>query len=127
MLDVCFWNNNSPLQPLAERVQALLPSEGPVEDVRANPKLEKFRKAVNCYYDLFNNGLGNRAEQFRQVFGFGAFAYRRGNRFEKAMLLRLEAEMTRILIAAAMEQLSDEGLMAVQLTSPRPSQDETSA
>lgn len=120
MLDVCFWNNNSPLQPLAERLQALLPDEGPVKDARNNPKLEKFRKAVNCYYDLFNNGLCNRAAEFRQVFGFGAFSYRKGDWFQEKLFLRVEAEMTRILLAAAVEQLSDKDLMAVQLSAARP-------
>ena len=35
-----------------------------------NKNLEKFRQASNAAYDLFNNGLGNRKQQFKKIFGW---------------------------------------------------------
>lgn len=120
MLNICFWNNNSPLQPLVERLQALLPDQGPVADAKRNPKLEKFRKAVNCYYDLYNNGLCNRASQFRTVFGFSAVSARYCDRrrkdwFNDALFVRTELVMYRIVLEAALEQLEMDELMAMDL------------
>ena len=47
-----YWNSNGKYNALAEQLQALIPAEGAVAQPRKNKKLEKFRKAVNCYYDL---------------------------------------------------------------------------
>ncbi len=37
----------------------LIPDVNEVENPEDNPKLERFRKLVNAYYDLYNNGGGN--------------------------------------------------------------------
>ena len=71
-----YWNHNGKHEALAAQLQALIPSEGQVVSPRKNKKLEKFRKAVNCYYDLYNNGLGNRANSFAKVFGIPSREYR---------------------------------------------------
>lgn len=90
-----FWNNNHPLTPLADRVHELIPLLGEVENPRKNRRLEKFRKAANCYHDLFNNGLGNRAAEFRQVMGVSGSVVRPQ---------QLEDIMAKYLIEAALEQ-----------------------
>lgn len=65
-----YWNNKGKYKTLADKLHELIPSMGEVANPKENPALEKYRKAVNCYYDLFNNGLCNRAKEFKQVFGF---------------------------------------------------------
>lgn len=64
-----YWNNEGTYQDIAEALQGLLPSHGEVPDGKTTNKcLERFRKAQNCYYDLYNNGLCNRAREFSTVF-----------------------------------------------------------
>ena len=93
------------------------PSEGPPIDLDAlrvmlggddglvKMILEKFRVASNLAYDLFNNGLGNRRNQFGSFFGWAP--YTRGgmtnSQFEEAER-KLEPVITRIIIDAAKEQ-----------------------
>jgi hypothetical protein len=64
-----YWNNEGAYQAIAEELQALLPSSGEVlEGKTTNKALERFRRAQNCYYDLYNNGLCNRAREFSTLF-----------------------------------------------------------
>ena len=64
-----YWNNEGAYQTIAEELQALLPSSGEVaEGKTTNKALERFRRAQNCYYDLYNNGLCNRAREFSTLF-----------------------------------------------------------
>lgn len=97
-----YWSGNRKYQKLYERLHALVPVEGSVPNARTtNRALEKLRKASNCYYDLFNNGLCNRAAEFRQVFGFGGkfIAEHHFMHCEK-----LEQKVDEIVLAAAREQ-----------------------
>jgi hypothetical protein len=64
-----YWEEKGTYQTQAEELQALLPYSGEVEKGKTtNKALERFRKAQNCYYDLYNNGLCNRAREFSTVF-----------------------------------------------------------
>jgi len=64
-----YWNNEGAYQAIAGELQALLPSSGEVlEGKTTNKALERFRRAQNCYYDLYNNGLCNRAREFSTLF-----------------------------------------------------------
>ena len=64
-----YWNEQGTYQDIAEALQGLLPTHGEVPDGKTTNKcLERFRKAQNCYYDLYNNGLCNRAREFSTVF-----------------------------------------------------------
>jgi len=69
-MDNTYWNEKGKYQQEYDRLVSLIPAEGTVANPGQNPALEKLRKASNCYYDLFNNGLCNRASEFRKVFGF---------------------------------------------------------
>jgi hypothetical protein len=66
-----YWEGTGKYQDLYNKLHTLIPNSGSVTDVIKNPSLERLRIAGNCYYDLFNNGLANRAVEFRKVFGFG--------------------------------------------------------
>jgi hypothetical protein len=64
-----YWNNKGTHQTIAEALQGLLPAIGEVpEGKTTNKALERFRRAQNCYYDLYNNGLCNRAREFSTLF-----------------------------------------------------------
>lgn len=54
-----YWNSNGKYQELGDKLMELIPDIDEVENPEDNPKLERFRKLVNAYYDLYNNGGGN--------------------------------------------------------------------
>lgn len=103
-----YWNSNGKYQAAVTELHKLIPDEGAVVNARKNPALEKFRNAVNCYYDLNNNGLCNRAAQFARVFGLNSRCYKeprgRGRQFSGVLYERVETRMDEIVIAAASEQ-----------------------
>ncbi len=100
-----YWNQTNVHMGLANQLQAMIPVEGAVANPRKNKALEKLRKAVNVYYDLYNNGLCNRGKEFRGVFGFAAGNYKYA-RYEYSDLLyfKVEAAMDDLVLAAAKEQ-----------------------
>lgn len=100
-----YWGGKGKHQALYEEVNKLIPDAGEVPNPRKNRALEKMRRAANCYYDLFNNGLCNRASEFRQVFGFGGTSIAEG-RFKATdpKMIMLEQKMDNIILAAAKEQ-----------------------
>jgi hypothetical protein len=64
-----YWNEQGTYQHIAEALQKLIPAIGDVPDGKTTNKcLERFRRAQNCYYDLYNNGLCNRAREFSTLF-----------------------------------------------------------
>ena len=104
-LSTTYWGSKGSYPRLAEKLQALVPSSGEVKDAKKNPALEKFRKAQNCYYDLYNNGLYNRKREFRDVFGFTSTRYSVApGEFMLEMYQKVETEMDAIILAAGREQ-----------------------
>lgn len=102
-----YWSENGKHQDLLDPLYDLIPAEGEVDKPHANPALERFRKASNAYYDLYNNGLGNRARSFSKIFGICLADYRDPyDRFEYAdsMFDLTEKRMDDIIILAAAEQ-----------------------
>lgn len=65
------WGVNEGFKPAVDKLNNLLPGMGkcPFPNSK-NKALEKFRKAQNAMYDLFNNGLINEKPLFYRVFGF---------------------------------------------------------
>lgn len=103
-----YWDNNGQYQHLVDLLEAKIPVSGSVYDARRNPALERFRRACNVYYDIYNNGLCNRSRDFYPVFRFGHTQYgvQRGMYWEHTPQFyeRVEHEMNHIIIDAAMEQ-----------------------
>ena len=98
-----YWNNNGTHQELIDKLQAMIPHEGSISGAKKQ-KLEKLRKAINCYYDLYNNGLCNRGRSFGLTF-FPYARYRYGNfQFMDALYERAESIMDTFVLAAAREQ-----------------------
>lgn len=111
-----YWNSKGFYQVYLQKLQDLIPAEGAVVNPRKNRALEKLRKAQNCYYDLYNNGLCNRAREFTSVFGFSAnnysyttVQYYAGRPYKHKKIgdmayVRAENIMNDIIAAAAKEQ-----------------------
>lgn len=100
-----YWDKTGKYEDLYHALWELVPGSGSVREPKKNPALEKLRKASNCYYDLFNNGLCNRAREFYHVFGFSGKEIVR-TRFRKGThdMDLLEYRMDEIVLNAAKEQ-----------------------
>lgn len=111
-----YWAHNGKYQQFLSKLESLIPCESSVETPHKNKMLERFRKASNCYYDLYNNGLCNRAREFAGVFGIRSSDYKFQQRkwngriwvkyrqFDDALYSELEPKMDQIVLAAAKEQ-----------------------
>ena len=65
------WGCNQGFSHLNNNLNDLLPFEGRCEFPNSkNKALDKFRRAQNAAYDLFNNGLGNQRALFKTIFGW---------------------------------------------------------
>ena len=93
---------------MCDKLTELLPFEGRCEFQKTNNKhLEKFRRAQNAAYDLFNNGLCNKSRLFRDIYGWSV-GYRDTSYANRMTWShwenRVEEVLTPIIIAAAIEQ-----------------------
>lgn len=95
-----FWEGTHPLDQLGRTLGKLIPPSGSVQD----PALEKFRKASNAYYDLFNNGGCNRPQAIYAIFGVRKYQYSRFMNDTTAS--QIEDRMAAIVLAAFAEQTS---------------------
>ena len=104
-MQTTYWDNAGKYPSTIAQLQALVPTEGAVGGGVKNKALEKFRKAVNCYYDLYNNGLCNRAREFAATFGIASSRYGNyGSRYGQILYELTEDKMNAIIEAAAEEQ-----------------------
>ena len=102
------WGVNEGFKHLQEKLDELVPAMGACEFPRSkNKNLEKFRQASNAAYDLFNNGLCNRKQQFKKIFGWSVSpkitCYATTVTW-KQWEGKVEEVMTPIILAAAKEQ-----------------------
>jgi hypothetical protein len=109
-----YWTGQGRYQLKADALEKLLPITGEVEDGKgANKHLETFRRAVNCYYDVYNNGLCNRAREFSTLFKIAGVAKEINSRRANGMLSldtqeRIEDKMGLFILAAFQEQFVEE-------------------
>lgn len=96
-----YWNKVGKYQELIDRLATLVPREG--ECPKNSPALERFRVASNAYYDLYNNGLCNRAAEFRKAFGFSGVKFARDNFNDATMEAAIDAQVDVIVLLAARE------------------------
>ena len=54
-----YFDSTGKYEVLANKLAELIPPEGSIKNPKQNPKLEKYRRMTNAYYDLYNNGGGN--------------------------------------------------------------------
>ena len=62
------WGVRNDVKHLIDPLNDLLPAMGMVKNANKNKWLEKFRKAQNVSYDIFNNGLCNKRGLFVSIF-----------------------------------------------------------
>jgi hypothetical protein len=108
-----YWNEEGFHQTIAEALQGLIPAIGEVpEGKTTNKALERFRRAQNCYYDLYNNGLINRAREFSTLFKIPGVPREIKRNFYSNFLVSSDTEdaidnkMDRFIIEAYAEQLA---------------------
>ena len=88
-----YWGGTGTHNHVIDALTALLPESGSCNKPRSkNKALDKFRRAMNLYFDLYNNGLANREFMFRKMFG------------SYPTCASIEAEMDKIIKAACEEQ-----------------------
>ena len=102
------WGIHEGFKTAVDKLNELLPFEGKCEHpMSKNKHLEKFRRAQNAAYDLFNNGLCNKSRLFRDIYGWSV-GYRDTSYANRMTWShwenRVEEVLTPIIIAAAIEQ-----------------------
>ena len=102
------WGVHEGFKTAVDKLNNLLPIEGRVEYSQSkNKNLEKFRKAQNAMYDLFNNGLCNKRSLFQNIYGWSV-GVRDTNHATKMTWSqwedRVEEVLTPIMLEAAKEQ-----------------------
>ncbi len=106
-MEKSYWGSNGKHQDLHDKLRPLIPNSGSVENPNVNKALEKFRKASNCYYDLYNNGLCNRAREFAGIFKIASSRYPHPvlrYSFSDRLYELVEEKMDEIILEAAKEQ-----------------------
>ena len=102
------WGVNQGFSHLNNNLNDLLPFEGRCEFPNSkNKALDKFRRAQNAAYDLFNNGLGNKRTLFKSIFGWsvGVRDTSYATKMQWSMWEdRVEEVLTPIMLEAAKEQ-----------------------
>jgi hypothetical protein len=108
-----YWNNEGAYQAIADQLEALIPSQGEVADAKgANKHLDRFRRAMNCYYDLYNNGLCNRAREFSILYRIPGVPREIKQNYGSNFLVSsatedaIDAKMDQFILLAQAEQIS---------------------
>lgn len=102
------WGVNQGFSNLVNKLNDLLPAQGACEKARStNKHLDKFRRAQNAAYDLFNNGLCNKRGLFKNIFGWAP--YQSSVHYATSITWsqwedQVEEVFTPIILAAAKEQ-----------------------
>lgn len=97
-----YWAGKGKHPVTNKKLSNLVPMPGSVPFPEKNLALEKYRVAANCYYDLYNNGLGNRASEFRSIFGFPG--KKEAREMSAEFVQRVEDKIDAYIYAAAVEQ-----------------------
>ena len=106
-----YWSNKGTYAELNAKLEKLIPASGSVEKPWKNKALERFRKASNAYYDIFNNGGCNRGRAIGKYFEgamyylsrhYGVYNFGRVN-WERIHMIT-EPKMDAIILEAAKEQ-----------------------
>ena len=74
-----YWNRKGIYPEAVEKLQALIPARGSVANPYKNEALERFRKAMNAYYRLYNDGDFNSGKG--RMFGIKYISHFRTRKF----------------------------------------------
>ena len=110
IMENTYWKGNGTHQALVTELEKLISESGEVEGSK-NMALERFRKASNAYYDIFNNGGMNRGRSIGKLFKGVMFYLNNRERFSHSgrsiwdrIYVITEPKMDEIILAAAKEQ-----------------------
>jgi hypothetical protein len=101
-----YWNNNGKHQKLGDKLMELIPNVGKVKNPEDNFKLERFRKLVNAYYDLYNNGGGNENKRVSHYFP-KAISFAENNDWDSCYKITEPIMDEAILEASEEQEVSD--------------------
>lgn len=103
-----YWNDRGTYNEESKALQKLIPLMGAVPYRRTkNMHLERFRKAMNAYYDLYNNGLWNRAREFANLFKlYGLREVMRYGELNHSTTQAIETTMDEYVLLAYKEQVA---------------------
>jgi hypothetical protein len=100
-----YWAAKGTYQELNVKLESLVPASGEVAKPWKNKALERFRKASNAYYDVFNNGGCNRMQSISRLFGTEVSYALRNRRPSWVWIHKYtEPKMDAIILEAAKEQ-----------------------
>lgn len=111
-----YWANKGTHQAIIEKLQALVPASGPVAQPYKNKALEKFRKASNAYYRLYNDGDFNSGKgrmfgveyisrfSTRKYYTDGRGRMQSYHDWQQGLYDEVEKGMDNIIVAACKEQ-----------------------
>lgn len=102
------------LEQVYNALDEMIPLEGPVRNVNKNRALERFRKATNVVYDIFNNGLGNKGKSLK-VLGLKKYElpleeYRGGELLMRANWERITEIVTPIYEQILLDAVKEQGI-----------------
>ena len=84
-----YWNHKGTYPEAVEKLQALIPATGSVANPYKNKALERFRKAQNAYYRLYNDGDFNSGKG--RMFGIEYISHFRTRKFYNAHNGRMQS------------------------------------
>ena len=72
-----YWNGNGTYQGIIDKLSEEIPIEGACED----KAIDRLRRAINAYYDIYNNGGGNSVSRKVSYFFPGVMSCLKSNRY----------------------------------------------
>lgn len=72
-----YWNGNGTYQGFIDKLSEEIPMEGACED----KAIDRLRRAINAYYDIYNNGGGNSVSRKVSYFFPGVMSCLKSNRY----------------------------------------------
>ena len=105
------WGVNEGYKDLCDKLTELLPFEGRCESpMSKNKHLEKFRRAQNAAYDLFNNGLCNQSRLFKDIYGWSV-GYRETSYANKMTWSHWEDRVEEVLTPIIQKAIKEQGVI----------------
>lgn len=105
----CYFKKTGFHQIKLNRLEERIPDAGPVVRAGDNPALDKLRKLINIYSDLYNNDLGNLLSEFHELTTLKSVDYREryhtiGSKYTARLFYRMEEVMDKAIMDAWLEQ-----------------------
>ena len=105
------WGVNEGFKDLCDKLTELLPFEVRCEFPKTkNKHLEKFRRAQNAAYDLFNNGLCNKSRLFKDIYGWSV-GYRETSYANRMTWSHWEDRVEEVLTPIIQKAIKEQGVI----------------